>query len=144
MAKTYRDTNFDVYRLAELRDPKELGRVLREDPAHFSMRTPNAHLEAWLKFAADKNLAEQALAGARKLAHRTVDAVNMLNTGDYGAWTILAYLPALDLEATPLLCAAAQRKLLKRYATIYRPSADDPRPYREFLKGSAEANHFPT
>jgi hypothetical protein len=28
MAKAYRDTNFDVYRLAELRDPKELGRLL--------------------------------------------------------------------------------------------------------------------
>jgi hypothetical protein len=30
MAKAYRDTNFDVYRLAELRDPKELGRLLRD------------------------------------------------------------------------------------------------------------------
>ncbi len=31
MAKSYRDTNFDVYRLAELRDPKELGRLLRDN-----------------------------------------------------------------------------------------------------------------
>ena len=30
MAKAYRDTNFDVYRLAELRDPKELGRLLHD------------------------------------------------------------------------------------------------------------------
>lgn len=31
MAKAYRDTNFDVYRLAELRDPKELGRLLHDN-----------------------------------------------------------------------------------------------------------------
>jgi hypothetical protein len=30
MAKAYRDPNFDVYRLAELRDPKELGRLLQD------------------------------------------------------------------------------------------------------------------
>ena len=41
MAKTYRNTNFDVVELARLRDPKELGRVLREYPARFSMLTPN-------------------------------------------------------------------------------------------------------
>jgi hypothetical protein len=33
MAKAYRDTNFDVYSLAELREPKNLGRALRDDPA---------------------------------------------------------------------------------------------------------------
>ncbi len=32
MAKAYRDTNFDVVRLAQLRDPKELGRLLRAPP----------------------------------------------------------------------------------------------------------------
>jgi hypothetical protein len=31
MADAYRNPNFDVYRLAELRDPKELGRALRND-----------------------------------------------------------------------------------------------------------------
>ena len=30
MAKAYRNTNFDVHRLAELRDPKELGRLLHD------------------------------------------------------------------------------------------------------------------
>jgi hypothetical protein len=67
MAKAYRDPNFDVVRLAELRDRANLGRKLREDPARFSMLTPNAHLKAWLKFAEDKSLGERALAGARKL-----------------------------------------------------------------------------
>jgi hypothetical protein len=85
MAKAYRDPGFDVFRLAELRDPKNLGRVLREDPARFSMLTPQAHLKAWLKFAEDKGLREQALAGARKLDHRTADAVEMLGGDEHDA-----------------------------------------------------------
>jgi hypothetical protein len=133
MAKSYRGTDFDIHRLAELRDPKDLGRMLRENPARFSMLTPKAHLKAWLKFADDKDLREQALAGARQLDHRTADAVAMLNADEHSAWTILGYLPALDLEATPPLCQAAQWVLLKRYAKVYRPRADDPRSYRELL-----------
>jgi hypothetical protein len=78
MAKAYRDPNFDVVRLAEIPDPRSLGRVLHEHPARFSMLTSEAHLKAWLKFADDKALREQALAGARKLDHRTSDAVEML------------------------------------------------------------------
>ena len=79
MAKGYRDTNFDVFELAELRDPKELGRVLREYPARFSMLTPKAHLKAWLGYANDYALREQALAGARRLDHRTADAIELLS-----------------------------------------------------------------
>jgi hypothetical protein len=33
MAKAYRDPNFDVVRLAEIRGPRSLGRVLHEHPA---------------------------------------------------------------------------------------------------------------
>jgi hypothetical protein len=111
MAKAYRDPNFDVVRLAEVRDPKNLGRTPREDPARFSMLTPKAHLKAWLKFAEDKALREQALAGARKLDHRTSDAVEMLKENEYTARTLLEYLPGLDLDATGPLCDAAENAL---------------------------------
>jgi hypothetical protein len=78
MADAYRDPNFDIVRLRELRDPKNLGRALREHPARFSMLTPNSHLKAWLSFADDKSLREQALAGARiwpmvQIRHRAIE-----------------------------------------------------------------------
>ena len=66
MVKAYRDPGYDIYQLAELRDPMRLGRALYEDPERFSMLTPRAHLKAWLKFADDKSLREQVLAGARR------------------------------------------------------------------------------
>jgi hypothetical protein len=65
MATGYSNTNFDVHRLAELRAPKELGRILRERPERFSMLGPKSHLKGWLRFADDKDLHEKALAGAR-------------------------------------------------------------------------------
>jgi hypothetical protein len=142
MAKAYRDPNFDVVRLAELRDPKKLGRVLYEDPARFSMLTPKAHLKAWLKFADDKGLREQALAGARKLDHRTSDAVEMLNEDEYTAQTLMGYLPILDVDATPQLCEATQNALHRQFAQIYRPKADDSRPYRELLSRLGDGTQF--
>src|SRR5215471_4150678 len=57
-AKAYRDPNYDVYRLPQLRDPKRLGRALYENPERFSMLTPRAHLKAWLKFTEDKSSRE--------------------------------------------------------------------------------------
>ena len=144
MAKAYRDPNFDVVRLAEVRDPKNLGRTLREDPARFSMLTPKAHLKAWLKFADDKALREQALAGARKLDHRTSDAVEMLKEDEYTARTLLEYLPSLDLDATGPLCDAAENALHRQFAQIYRPKHDDPRPYRELLSRLGEGAQFST
>lgn len=133
MAKNYRDTNFDVYRLAEIRDPKNLGRIVCEHPERFSMLTPRAHLKAWLRFAGEKNLREQALAGARKLDHRIADAVEMLRESDHEARTVMQYLPALDLAATPQLCAAGQKAIHDQLDRVYRPRADDPRPYSELL-----------
>jgi hypothetical protein len=143
MAKAYRDPGFDVFRLAELRDPKNLGRVLREDPARFSMLTPQAHLKAWLKFAEDKGLREQALAGARKLDHRTADAVEMLGGDEHDARTLLSYLPVLDLEATAPLCGAALRVLHGQFRQIYRPGKDDPRPYQELLERLGVGEQLP-
>jgi len=135
MSRSYRETNFDVVELARLRDPKELGRLLREFPARFSMLTSRSHLKAWLGYADDEALREQALAGARGLDHRTADAVEML-TGKYnpGApWILLKYLPQLDLDATESLCGAALTQVRHELATVHRPRADDPRSYDELL-----------
>jgi hypothetical protein len=133
MAHGYRDTNFDVVELAELREPQALGRVLLQDPDRFSMLTPKAHLRAWLKFADDKELRERALDGARTLGHRTVDAVEMLNHDEFEAATVLSYMPALDLEATEPLCRASLKALYDRFTQVYRPRPDDPRSYDELL-----------
>ncbi len=142
MANAYKDPNFDVVELRELRDPKRLEQYLRENPERFSMLTPQAHLKAWLKFADDKGLRDRALAGARKLDHRTADAIEMLNGDDHAAWTVLTYLPQLDLEATSSLCGAAQGVLHKQFIKIYRPKADDPRPYSELLERLGAGDPF--
>jgi hypothetical protein len=134
MASEYRGSNFDVVRLHAVRDPAELGRRLREDPAHFSMLTPQSHLKAWLKFAEDTRWREPALAGARQLPRRTEDAVEIMLADRSGAYILLMYLPALDLQATPAFCAASLRLLHDEFAPIYRPSADDPRSYEELLE----------
>ncbi len=137
MAKAYRDTNFDVVELRELRDPKNLGRQVREYPERFSMPTPKAHLKAWLSFADKDEYRDQALAGARKLDHRTTDAVAML-TDKYdisAPWQVLKYMPVLDLEMTAPLCRAALTQIHGDMAKVYRPKADDrPRPYSELLE----------
>jgi hypothetical protein len=135
MAKGYRDTNFDVVELRELRDPKSLGRQVREYPERFSMLTPKAHLKAWLFFADKPEYRDQALAGARTLDHRTNDAVAML-TDKYdisAPWQVLKYLPVLDLEMTAPLCNAALTQVHGDIAKTYRPKDDDPRPYSELL-----------
>jgi hypothetical protein len=133
MANGYRDPNFDVVELAELRDPAALGRTLLQDPARFSMLTSKAHLRAWLKFANDRELRQQALAGARGLDHRTGDAVEMLEYDEFEAGTVLRYMPELDLEATEPLCRSTLKVLDDQLARIYRPRPDDPRSYQELL-----------
>jgi hypothetical protein len=142
MVKAYRDPGYDIYQLAELRDPKRLGRALYEDPERFSMLTPRAHLKAWLKFADDKSLREQVLAGARRLDHRTADAVEILNKDESGARILLETLPVLDLEPTPELCGAALGNLHKQFGGIYRPKANDPRSYQELLGRLGRGEQF--
>lgn len=142
MAKAYRGTNYDIYRLPELRDPKRLGRALYENPERFSMLTPRAHLKAWLKFTEDKTLREQALAGARKLDHRTTDAIEILNKDEFTTRMLLEYLPVLDLEPTPPLCQAALASLHGQFVKIYQPKADDPRSYDELLGRLGRGQHF--
>ena len=146
MAKGYKDTNFDVHRLAELRDPKELGRTLRERPERFSMLGPKSHLKGWLKFADDKDLQEQALAGARALDHRTTDAVSIFvnKYDDESKWKLLRYLTALDLETTMPLCANALSQLHGQFAKVYRPGPnDEPRPYSELLERLGNGEQLP-
>ena len=145
-AKGYSDFNFDVYRLAELRDPKELGRTLREHPERFSMLGPKSHLKGWLKFADDKSLQEQALAGARALEHRSRDAVDIFvnKYDDESKWKLLRYLTALDLEATMPLCANALSELHSQFAKVYRPGPnDEPRPYSELLERLGNGEQLP-
>jgi hypothetical protein len=133
MASAYRGTDWSIYELRKLRDPEQLGRTAREYPERFSMLTPRAHLKAWLRFADDANFTPQALAGARTLDHRTADAIDMLRADEFSARTLLAWLPQLDLEATPELCAAALGVLAREYARIYRPRSDDQRSYGELV-----------
>jgi hypothetical protein len=134
MAKGYSgDNNWDFYRVVKVREPAALGRTLLQYPPKFSLLTPRAHLKAWLSFASYPDLHDQALAGARSLDHRTADAVEMLGD-EFGAFTVLDYLPELDLDATPALCAAAVAVLHHDIMQVYRPPADDPRSFQEFLE----------
>jgi len=137
MAKGYRDPGYSVVDFTDLRDPKALGRTQRESPEKFSQLDDKASLQAWLKFADDQQLHEAALAGARRVANRTDDAVQMLEDTDRGPgiYVLLAAIPSLDLDATPRLCAAALAHVREDdLDKVYRPTADDPRPYSELLE----------
>jgi hypothetical protein len=136
MVETYRDPGYDLVELRQLRDPKQLGRQQREYPERFDMLTPKSHLKAWLKFADDKETHDAALAGARKLDHRTSDAIAMLeDKNDISApWKILLYLPELDIETNPRLCRAALDAVHADVGKVYRPTPDEPRPYRDLLE----------
>lgn len=143
MANGYKDTNFDVFELRELQDPKEMGRIVRNYPERFSQLTPKAHLRAWLSFEDKKEYREQALAGARKLEHRTADAVEMLKAGgEGGPWMILRLIQVLDLEATPALCGEALAELHRELSRIHRPKPDQPMPYRELLERLGTGDQF--
>lgn len=135
MASAYSDPAFEFYELKRLREPQELGRILREYPERFSMLTPKASLSAWLNFAEEEEYRERAVAGARRLPHRNADIVAMLNnrSDEHRAWMAMTYLPQLDLEATPELCRAALTQINEAFAKVYRPKADDPRSYDELL-----------
>jgi hypothetical protein len=146
MAKGYQGTDFDIYRLADLRDPKSLGKILRERPEHFSMLNETSHLKGWLRFADDQGLRDQALAGARKLAHRTGDAIEiLLDKYDEGSrWHLLRYLTRLDLDATEPLCTNALSELHGQFAKVYRPGPnDEPRPYSELLERLGNGEQLP-
>jgi hypothetical protein len=133
MANSYVDTNYDIYELRDLHDPKLLGKVLRESPERFSMLTPQSHLSAWLKFAADDKLRDQALAGARKLPNRSKDAGEIAMEGGYTAFPLTKYLPELDLEISSPLCNGMRKSIRERISMIYKPKPEDRMSYKEFL-----------
>jgi hypothetical protein len=146
MANAYTDTNYDIYRLAQLRDPKELGRTLRERPERFSMLGPRSHLKGWLHFSDDKDLHDRALAGARALDRRTADAVDIFvnKYDDESKWKLLRNLTALDLDATLPLCANALSELHGQFTKVYRPGPnDEPRPYSELLERLGNGEQLP-
>ncbi len=142
MTKGYKGSDWDIHHLVEARDPKNLGRIVRNYPVRFSMLTPKAHLKAWLSFADKKEFHDQALAGARKLDHRTADAVEMVNGDEFAGRQVLGNLSALDLEATPALCASAQAALHRYLVRIHDPKADDARPYSELLERMGRSYQF--
>jgi hypothetical protein len=43
-------------------------------------------------------------------------------------------MPVLDLDPTAELCAAARKVLHDDITKVYRPAADDPRSFQEFLE----------
>jgi hypothetical protein len=136
MANAYRDPGFSVVELAELRDPKALGRTLRETPERFSQLSPQSTLAAWLNFADEPEHRDAALAGALADANRTAEAIAMLEDKSVGPgiYVLIAAIPALDLDPTPRLCAAALSHVRDDLSQVYRPTAGNPLPYRELLE----------
>ena len=146
MAKAYTDPLYDVHRLAELRDPKQLGRIARERPERFSMLNAQSHLRGWLRFVDEAGLQAQALAGARQAGSRTADAVEILRDkyDEESRWKLQRFLVRLDLEATQPLCMNALSELRAQFAKIYRPApADEPRPYSELLQRLGTSEQLP-
>ena len=93
---------------------------------------------AWLDFANDALLYEKAMAGARKLAHRTADMEEMLGepyAQERSGW-LLEQIPKLDLTATQQLCARALPLVDREFAQAFRPTREDPRPFDDLMRGS--------
>jgi hypothetical protein len=137
LGRSYGASDVDVLDLVEARDPKNLG-TLYNDPPKVSMLTPKATLRAWLNFAYGLTTSDPAdrprlLAGARALDHRTADAVAWLKDDNAapGRFVLLYFLPQLDLDTTPALCAAALSEIGTELAEVYRPTADNPLPFSE-------------
>lgn len=136
LGRSYGKSDIDVSDLVEARDPKNLGWKLTYYPPKVSMLTPKTTLRAWLNFAYGLNKSDPAdrprlLAGARALDHRNADAVAWLQEGHEASdlFVLLHFLPQLDLDTTPALCAAALSEIGAELAAVNRPTADDPLPY---------------
>jgi hypothetical protein len=102
------------------------------------MLTPKTTLRAWLNFASGlykSGFADRPrlLAGARALHHRNADAVAWLQEAPAASdiFVLLHFLPQLDLDTTPALCAAALSEIGKNLAAVYRPTGDNPLPFGE-------------
>jgi hypothetical protein len=138
LGRSYGKSDTDVLDLVEARDPKNLGWKLIYYPPRASMLTPKTTLRAWLNFAyglykSDPADRPRLLAGARALDHRNADALAWLQEvpAASDSFVLLHFLPQLDLDTTPALCAAALSEIGKELAALYRPTADNPLPFRE-------------
>jgi hypothetical protein len=136
LGRSYGKSDIDVLDLVEARDPKNLGWKLIYYPPKVSMLTPKTTLRAWLNFAyglykSDPADRPRLLAGARALDHRNADAVAWLQEVPAASdiFVLLHFLPQLDLDTTPALCAAALSEIGKNLADVYRPTLDNPLPY---------------
>jgi len=94
----------------------------RQVAENFHKLSPDSPLWDWALFFEDEQFGKQALDGARQLAHRQADAEEALRQG---MGFPLVEHGALDLAATPGLCAAAGKFLIH--------SADE---YQAFDSGS--------
>jgi hypothetical protein len=138
LGRSYGKSDIDVLDLVEARDPKNFGWNLIYYPPKVSMLTPKTTLRAWLNFAyglykSDPADRPRLLAGARALDHRNADAVAWLQEVPAASdlFVLLHFLPQLDLDTTPALCAAALSAIGEELAEVYRPTADNPSPYSE-------------
>jgi hypothetical protein len=138
LGRSYGKSDIDVLDLVEARDPKNLGWNLIYYPPKVSMLTPKTTLRAWLNFAyglykSDPADRPRLLAGARALDHRNADALAWLQEVPAASdiFVLLHFLPQLDLDTTPALCAAALSEIGKNLAEVYRPTADNPLPFSE-------------
>ena len=140
VARAVGGSDIDLADLTKLREPVELGRILYNDPPKFSMLTPRATLKAWLNFADDLGgndaHAAEAIEGARKLDHRTADAVVWLTDASQKEtrFQLMRLLPKLDLEATPELCKAGLSWVAEQFDEAYRPTADNPLSYTDLVE----------
>jgi hypothetical protein len=127
MAKAHRSPGYDVKTLAGMREPDRLGKTLREDPARFSQLNEESHLKAWLKFTDQAETREKVIAGVRTLPRRTAEAVEVLTdpAQESSRFRLLRILPAIDLEATPALCAAVTKEIGPSLKGVYRPAGND-------------------
>src|SRR5262245_56827711 len=106
------DGSGQVATLAEFdrseRDQREAAR-LAATPEKFAELTSNSPLWEWWDFSLPGHpLRDQALAAMRELPRRQIEADAMLQDGFALPMDELVHL---DLEATPVLCEAAQRFL---------------------------------
>jgi hypothetical protein len=137
VARRYGGQDYEVADLVQARDPKALGHELYNSPPHASMLTSKATLHAWLNFAwGPGGIAPDAatyIDGARKLDHRTADAVAWLTDPNekIEVWELIRFIPELDLETTPQLCAAALNAIGSDLSEAYHPTADNPLDYSE-------------
>lgn len=138
LGRSYGASDNQVSDFVEARDPQKLGWTLYNDPPKTSMLTPKTPLRAWLYFAIGLSKSDPAerprlLAGARALDHRTADAVAWLQKGrrDSDLYVLLHFLPQLDLDTTPALCAAALSAIGDELDKVYKRTADNPLPFRE-------------